>query len=231
MVRHNRGNVAQLEMAWSFDTGEKGEYQANNLIIGGVLYTPTPSRKVIALDAATGRELWRWDPAATPAGVGGRRQRGLIFWQNESGGEQRLFTAVGNFLFALDPKTGRPISGFGESGAIQLGQGLDVEGTPRVGLNTPGVVYKDTMIIGGIGGPGAVRAIDVRTGARRWIFHLIPRPGEHGHDTWPADAYKAATGVMPWSGQSLDERRGIVYIATKTAEPDFYGAERHSPPY
>lgn len=223
----DRGNVAQLEVAWTFDTGEKGEYQANNLIIGGVLYTPTPSRKVIALDAATGRELWRWDPADTPAGVGGRRQRGLVFWQNDTGGEQRLFTAVGNFLFALDLKTGRPISSFGANGSIHLGEGLDVEGTPRVGLNTPGVIFKDTMIIGGIGGPGAVRAIDVRTGARRWIFHLIPRPGEHGHDTWPADAYKTATGVMPWSGQSLDEQRGIVYIATKTAEPDFYGGERH----
>ena len=223
----DRGNVAQLEVAWTYDTGEKGEYQANNLVIGGVLYTPTPSRRVIALDAATGRELWRWDPANTPAGVGGRRQRGLVFWQNETGGEQRLFTAVGNFLFALDLKTGRPIPEFGENGAIQLGQGLDVEGTPRVGLNTPGVIFKDTMIIGGIGGPGAVRAIDVRTGARRWIFHLIPRPGEHGYDTWPAGAYKTATGVMPWSGQSLDEKRGIVYIATKTAEPDFYGGDRH----
>jgi quinoprotein glucose dehydrogenase len=89
------------------------------------------------------------------------------------------------------------------------------------------VIFKDKIIVGGFGGPGAVRAFDVRTGARRWIFHLIPRPGEVGYDTWPADAYKTATGVMPWCGQALDEERGIVYIATKTAEPDFYGAERH----
>lgn len=223
----DRRNVGQLAVAWTYDTGEKGEYQANNLIVAGVLYTATPSRRVIALDAATGRELWKWDPATTPAGTGGRRQRGLVFWQNETGGEQRLFTGVGNYLFALDPQTGQLIEDFGEKGSVQLGSGLDTtDGTPRVGLNTPGIIYKDTLIIGGFGGPGAVRGLDVRTGARRWIFHLIPRPGEAGYETWPAEAYKTATGVMPWSGQSLDEKRGIVYIATKTAEPDFYGAER-----
>ncbi|MDQ5977418.1 MAG: quinoprotein glucose dehydrogenase, partial [Verrucomicrobiota bacterium] len=183
--------------------------------------------KVVALDAATGRELWKWNPATTLSGTGGRRQRVLVFWQNEQGGEQRIFTAVGNFLFALDAKTGAALPGFGEKGSIQLGSGLDVDGTPKVGLNTPGVIFKDTLIIGGFGGPGAVRSLDVRTGARRWIFHLIPRPNEVGYDTWPADAYKNATGVMPWSGQALDEKRGIVYIATKTAEPDFYGADRH----
>jgi quinoprotein glucose dehydrogenase len=178
-------------------------------------------------DAATGREIWKWDPSGERSGAGGRRQRGMVYWQSESGSERRLFTAVGNHLFALDPKTGKLVPTFGDQGAIQLGSGLDVDGTPRVGLNTPGVIYQDTLIIGGFGGPGAVRGLDVRTGERRWIFHLIPRPGEFGHDTWPAEAYKTATGVMPWSGQSLDEQRGIVYIATKTAEPDFYGGERH----
>ena len=223
----DRNNVAQLETAWIYDTGEIGEYQANNLIISGVLYTVTPTRKIIALDAASGRELWRWDPASERTGPAGKRQRGLVFWQNESGGEQRLFTAAGNYLYALDPETGQVIRSFGEQGAIHLGSGLDVEDTPQVGLNTPGVIYRDTLIIGGFGGPGAVRSLDVRTGSRRWIFHLIPRPGETGYDTWPAEAYKTATGLMPWSGQALDEQRGIVYVATKTAEPDFYGADRH----
>ena len=222
----NRSNVAELAVAWTYETGEKGEYQHNNLIVGGVLYTATPSRRVIALDAATGRELWVWDPAKTPAGAGGRRQRGLVYWQSESGDEARIFTAVGNYLFALDPKTGRPVASFANQGALVLSFDSAEEGSHRVGLNTPGVVYRDLLIIGGFGGPGAVRALDVRTGARRWIFHLIPRPGEFGHDTWPAEAYKTATGVMPWSGQSLDERRGIVYVATKTAEPDFYGGDR-----
>jgi len=223
----DRGNVAQLKVAWTYETGDKGEYQANNLIVGGVLYTATPARKVIALDAATGREIWKWDPAKERSGAGRTRQRGMVFWQSEDGGEQRLFTGVGNYLFALDAKTGQPISSFGEKGSIHLGDGLDTDGRPNVGLNTPGVIYKDLLILGGVGGPGAVRAMDVMTGQRRWIFHLIPRPGEVGHETWPPEAYKTATGVMPWPGQSLDEKRGIVYIATKTAEPDFYGADRH----
>lgn len=223
----NRSNVLRLKVAWTYDTGDKGEYQANNLVVGGVLYTASPTRKVIALDAATGRELWKWNPQSERPGAGGGRQRGLVFWQNETGGEQRLFTGVGNYLYALDPKSGQPIRSFGENGSIHLGSGLDVAGTPSIGLNTPGVTYQDLLIIGGLGGPGAVRAFDVRTGLRRWIFHLIPRPGEFGYDTWPPDAYKTATGLMPWSGQSLDEKRGIVYVPTKTAEPDFYGGNRH----
>lgn len=223
----DRSNVAQLQVAWTYDTGEKGEYQANNLIIAGVLYTATPGRRVIALDAATGRELWQWDPAKERPGAGGRRQRGLVYWKNDDGAEARLFTAAGNHLFALDPKTGRLIPGFADRGALHLGAGLGTDGTARVGLNTPGVIFKDTLIIGGFGGPGAVRAFDVRTGAQRWIFHLIPRPGEVGYETWPPEAYKTATGVMPWSGQALDEKRGLLYVATKTAEPDFYGGARH----
>lgn len=213
----NRENVSRLEVAWTYETGDADEYQANNLIVNGVLYTPTQSRKVIALDAATGKELWKWDPATEHTGSGSARQRGLVYWANESGEEQRLFTAVKGFLFAIDLQTGKTIRSFGDSGSIDLGSGL----------NTPGVVYKDVLIVGGVGGKGAVRAYDVRTGAQRWIFHLIPRPGEVGYDTWPEDAYKTATGVMPWCGQSLDEKRGIVYVATKTAEPDFYGGSRH----
>jgi quinoprotein glucose dehydrogenase len=213
----NRDNVSQLEVAWTYETGDKGEYQANNLVVDGVLYTPSPSRKVIALDAATGKELWKWDPAKERSGKGPARQRGLVYWQNDDGTERRLFTGVGGFLFALDAKTGEVVRGFGENGSVNLGSGL----------NTPGVIYKGSLILGGVGGKGAVRALDVKTGAQRWIFHLIPRPGEVGYETWPKDAYKNATGAMPWCGQSLDEKRGIVYIATKTAEPDFYGGNRH----
>lgn len=213
----NRDNVSQLEVAWTFETGDKGEYQANNLIVDGVLYTASPSRKVIALEAATGKKLWTWDPVTERSGKGAPRQRGLVYWRNEEGGEQRLFTGVGGFLFALDAKSGQPVREFGENGSVNL----------ESGLNTPGVVYQDLLIVGGVGGKGALRALDVRTGKQRWIFHFIPRPGEFGYETWPEDAYKTATGVMPWCGQSLDEKRGIVYVATKTAEPDFYGGARH----
>ena len=213
----DRDNVSKLKVAWTYDTGEKAEYQANNLIIDGVLFTPTQTRKIVALDAATGKVKWTWDPAKEHTGKGRARQRGVVYWENEKGGEKRLLTGVRGHLFAVDPQTGETIRRFGQNGSINLGSGL----------NTPGVVYRDTVIVGGVGGKGAVRAYDVRTGAQRWIFHLIPRPGEVGHDTWPKDAWKTATGLMPWCGQSLDEKRGIVYVATKTAEPDFYGGRRH----
>src|SRR5207247_5020372 len=113
----NRSNVAQLKVAWTYDTGDKGEYQANNLIIAGVLYTPSPTRKVIALDAATGRELWKWDSQSERPGGAAARQRGLVFWQNDTGGEQRLFTGVGNYLYALEPKSGQLIRTFGQNGS------------------------------------------------------------------------------------------------------------------
>lgn len=213
----NRDNVSKLTIAWTYETGGVGGYQANNLIVDGVLYTPTSTRKIVALNAATGKELWQWDPEKEHSTKGRGRQRGLVYWQNKGGEERRLFTGVGGMLFAVDPKTGKTITDFGEKGSIKLNSGL----------NTPGVIYKDLLILGGVGGVGSVRAFDVRTGERRWIFNLIPRPGELGYDTWPKDAYKTATGLMPWSGQSLDEKRGIVYVATKTAEPDFYGGKRH----
>jgi len=217
LTQINRGNVQSLRMAWSYDTGQKSEYQANNLIIRGILYTPTATREIVALNATTGKTIWKWDPGQEKTGRGGKRQRGLVYWENEQGGERRLLTGVKGHLFAVDPDTGRTIREFGENGSINLGSGL----------NTPGVIYKDLIIVGGVGGVGAVRAYDVRTGKRRWIFNLIPRPGEFGYDTWPPDAWKTATGTMPWCGQSLDEQRGIVYVATKTAEPDFYGGKRH----
>lgn len=213
----NRDNLDQLEVAWTYETGEVAEYQANNLIVDGILYTPTQTRKVVALDAATGKVIWTWDPATEHTGKGRARQRGLVYWKDETNGKARIITGVGGYLFAIDPENGETIRSFGKDGSVDLGSGL----------NTPGVVYQDKLILGGVGGKGAVRAFDLRTGEQKWIFHLIPRPGEVGYDTWPEDAYKTATGLMPWCGQSLDEERGIVYVATKTAEPDFYGGKRH----
>ena len=127
----NRDNVSKLEVAWTYETGDKAEYQANNLIVDGLLYTPTPSRKVVALDAATGEVHWIWDPAKDGPGKGRARQRGLVYWENEKGGERCLLTGVAGKLFALDPATGKVIKDFGEEGSIKLGSGL----------NTPGVVY------------------------------------------------------------------------------------------
>jgi quinoprotein glucose dehydrogenase len=220
----NKSNVARLRQAWIFDTGEKGEFQSNGLVIGGVLYTASPNRKVFCLDAATGKQKWVFDPAGQYSGPIGRRQRGLVYWSD--GTDRRIFTGAGTYLYALNATTGDLIPTFGTNGRIHLGEGV-ADPAPSVQINTPGVIYKDMYIAGGLtNGPGTIRAYDVRTGKRRWIFHLIPRPGEAGYDTWPPEAYKAAGGASNWSGLSLDEKRGILYSPTESALPDFWGGDR-----
>jgi quinoprotein glucose dehydrogenase len=238
----HKGNVARLRVAWTDDTGDTGEFQSNNLVIDGVLYAASPLRNVMALDAATGALLWKFDPRTEHEFPPDRRQRGVVYWQgaprpgsgrlqgeSKDGDDRRIFTSAGSWFYALDARTGRPIRSFGENGSIHLGKGLDVEQTPTVRLTTPGRIYGDRLIMGvnvGERTPGAIRAFDVRTGARQWIFRTIPRPGEHGYDTWPPDAWKTAGGASDWSGLALDEARGIVYASTEPAGPDFWGGDR-----
>lgn len=225
----NKSNVARLKVAWTYDTGDKAEFQSNALIIGGVLYTASPSRKVIALNAATGKQIWTFDPTTERAGEPGRRQRGVAYWA--SGDDRRIFTGVGPYLYALNATTGKLIRNFGENGSIHLGAGVEVhnnDGPPGVMINTPGVIYKDLYIVGGLtSGPGTIRAYDVRNGELKWIFYTIPRPGEYGYHSWPPEAYKTTGGASNWSGLALDEQRGVVYVPTETAEPDFWGGDRH----
>lgn len=224
----NTRNVATLRVAWTFDTGDVGEFQSNNLVVDGVLYTASPNRKVIALDAATGKELWRFDPAGENAGTLGRRQRGVLYWAD--GDDRRIYTGAGSRFFALEARTGKIIRSFGENGSIQLGLGLRGDTVPVAALNTPGVIYQDMIIMSANTGesvPGAVRAFDARSGKLRWTFHTIPVAGEFGADTWPVDGWKKSGGASAWSGVTLDEKRGIVYAATETAGPDFWGGERY----
>ncbi|HEX4067291.1 MAG TPA: PQQ-binding-like beta-propeller repeat protein [Acidobacteriaceae bacterium] len=228
----NRTNVAQLKVAWQFDTGEKGDIQTNPLIIGRVLYACTPSDKIIALDAATGRLLWKFDSTidSHDRTIGGASQpsRGLAYWTD--GREARIFAGVLNYLYALDARTGRPIPSFGR---IDLRKGLrEPYEQQSIALTTPGLVYKDLIIVGGRNPethpapPGDVRAFDVRTGDLRWTFHTIPRPGEYRYNTWPPDAYKSAGAANNWAGMTLDAQRGIVYVPTGSAVFDFYGGDR-----
>jgi len=220
----NKSNVGKLTQAWTFDTGDRGEFQSNGLVIGGVLYTASPNRKVFAINAASGKQIWMFDPSQHQPGSMGRRQRGVVYWAD--GNDGRIFTGAGTYLYGLDAATGKLIPGFGMGGRIHLGEGV-AEPAPPVMVNTPGVIFKDTYIVGGLtSGPGTIRAYDVRTGKMRWLFNLIPRPGEAGHETWPAEAYKNAGGASNWSGLSLDEKRGIVYVPTESALPDFWGGDR-----
>ncbi|HEY1952947.1 MAG TPA: pyrroloquinoline quinone-dependent dehydrogenase [Gemmatimonadaceae bacterium] len=231
----DRNNVSSLRVAWTFHTGDaaadnKSQIQATPIVVDGILYATTPSLDVIALRADAGTQLWRFDPFA-----GRPREshvnRGVVYWS--AGRERRIFMSAGRRLYALDAGTGRPMPGFGDSGWVDLRAGLSRNvGDASVIATSPGVIYGDLLIQGTRVGesegsaPGDIRAYDVRTGRIRWTFHTIPLPGEVGYETWPADAWKSAGGANSWAGMTVDDQRGIVYIPTGSATPDFYGGER-----
>ncbi len=223
----NRGNVKNLVVAWKYDTGEKGGLEVNPIIVGRVLYACTPAGSVIALDAATGKLLWKFAPA-----VPGRvLTRGVSYWTD--GHESRIFAGFRNYVYAIDAATGKGIPSFGENGRIDLRKGLRGNYLENiVALTTPGSIYKDLIIVGGSNPethpapPGDIRAFDVHTGAVRWTFHTIPHPGEFGYDTWPKEAWKDAGAANNWAGMSVDTKRGIVYVPTGSAVFDFYGGDR-----
>jgi quinoprotein glucose dehydrogenase len=223
----NRDNVKSLVVAWKYETGEEGGIEANPIVVGKVLYTTTPGRSVIALDAATGKLIWKFE-----SNLEGRvLSRGVSYWTD--GHQSRIFAGARNYLYALDATTGKAISSFGDQGRIDLRKGLrEPHEQQSVELTTPGSIYKDLIIVGGSNPethpapPGDIRAFDVHTGALRWTFHTIPRPGEYGYDTWPKDAWKNAGAANNWTGMTVDGKRGIVYVPTGSAVYDFYGGDR-----
>ena len=231
----NRENVKSLRVAWTYGAGDaspqnRSEIQATPIVVRGVLYSTSPSLALFALRAATGEQLWRFDPFA-----GARREqhvnRGVAYW--ESGDDRRIFYTAGRRIWAVNAATGRPVPTFGDAGSIDLATGIDrdVSRTQLV-ATSPGVIHRDLLIQptrvseGEGAAPGDVRAFDVRTGKLRWIFHTIPREGEPGAETWPAGARGSAGGANSWPGMTVDAARGIVFVPTGSASPDFYGGER-----
>jgi glucose dehydrogenase len=229
LTQINRVNVRNLKTAWIYDTGERGGLQTNPLVVDRILFAYTPSQKIVALNAVTGKLIWIFDSGIRTQ----QPNRGMCYWTD--GKDSRLLAAVADHLYALYPKTGKPIRSFGDNGAIDLRKDVGSADYTKlfVAMTSPGILYKDLIIIG-FRAPevepaahGDIRAYDVHTGLLRWTFHTIPHPGEPGYETWPPDAWKTTAGAANnWAGMALDLKRGIVYVPTGSAVSDFYGSDR-----
>ena len=227
----NRSNVSKLRVAWTYSTGDGNKYSFNPLIVHGLMYVMARNNSLVALDAATGKEVWTHENGAKTTLI---TNRGINYWESKDGSDRRLLFASNNVLQAIDARTGKSISQFGKNGGVDLreGFGRDPQTLTLVQSTTPGRVFENLLILGSAtnqeydSAPGDIRAFDVLTGQLVWTFHTIPRAGEFGYDTWPKDAWKRVGGANAWSELTLDEKRGIIFIPTASPKYNFYGANR-----
>lgn len=222
-------NINQLRLEYVYPSGDKTEaYKFNPIIVDGIMYVLAKNNSLVALDAATGKEIW------IHANLRGITQRGINFWQSKDGKQKRLLTCFGNSLQAIDAITGKSILTFGDHGSVDLKQGLDRDTTTfsTARPTSPGHIFENLLILGSFpgealfSGPGHVRAFDVITGKQKWIFHTIPHPGEPGYETWPKDAYKYAGGCNAWGDITVDEKRGIAFFPLGSPTYDYDGSDR-----
>ena len=231
-----KNNVGELQLAWRYNSGDadtaknRSQIQCNPIIVDGVLYGTSPTLKAFALDAATGQQRWKFDSVDKAEGGLGVN-RGVTYW--EEGEDKRILYSFGQYLYALDARTGKKIVSFGANGRVSLKEGLGERAANlMVVSNTPGVIYKNLIIMGSrvnegpIAAPGYLRAYDAKTGKLAWVFHTIPHPGEPGYETWPEDAWKRIGGANAWSGMAVDHKRGLVFAGTGSASFDFWGGNR-----
>ena len=222
-------NVNQLKIAWEYHTGDSGQVQCNPIIVDGRLFAVTANAEPFALDAPTGKEIWRIRNASKNNVI----MRGLSYWEDAD--DKRILYTRDSWLHAANAVSGEPILSFGDSGRVSLKSGLGPTAENKyVVSRTPGTVYEDLIIMplalseGSDAAPGHIQAFDIRTGKLEWVFKTIPAPGEYGYDTWPPEAYKNTDvgAANNWSGMSVDRKRGIVYVPTGSAAFDFYGRRR-----
>ncbi|HEX5172096.1 MAG TPA: c-type cytochrome, partial [Cyclobacteriaceae bacterium] len=230
----NKENVKDLDVAWIYHTGDASEgnrstIQCNPIIVNDMMYVTSPKLKLIALDPANGKEIWKFDPF--PDGNASGVNRGVTYW--EEGNDRRIFFSAGPYLYSINADSGKLINDFGEKGKVDLRNGLGRDPEKlAVWATSPGVVYEDILIQGTAlnegydAAPGFVRAYDVHDGKVIWTFHTIPQPGEYGYDTWDENAYKEVGGTNSWAGMSIDQKRGLVFIPTGSPAFDFYGGNR-----
>jgi glucose dehydrogenase len=229
-------NVAKLVPAWSFSLKAEA-VRADNaadpfalpgstvgttsaatpIVVHGVMYLPA-GRRVVALDASNGSEIWSY---TLPSGVAS--QRGVAYWPGDRQNPPRILFTSGAKLIALNANTGKLDPGFGNEGSVDML-------VPYSGVPT---IYKNVAVIGAtvgevpVGPTGDSRAYDARTGAKLWEFHSVPRPGELGHETWLDDGWKGRSGVNVWGWyMTVDEPRGIVYMTFGSAAANYYGGDR-----
>jgi glucose dehydrogenase len=221
----NRSNVSQLEVVWTFPV--TGTVIFNPLVVDGVLYLQASGNMLAAVDAATGKEIWRRQMQG-PIGA-----RGMNYWESSDRSDRRLLFIAGGYLTAINAQSGDAIAGFGDEGRVDLRRALERQAAQPLHTGNPGRIFEGTMIVS-LPAQGAsydatpadVQAYDVRTGRLQWVFHSIPHPGEFGYDTWPPDAYKNSGGVHNWSEFTIDEQRGIAFISFGSPRFDFYGGDR-----
>ena len=228
----NRSNVAQLKQVWFYPAGNNGfRYGSNPIIIGDAMYVVGKNNSVVALNAATGKQIWLHDFGT----VTNFNSRGVVYWQSKDGSDRRILCVVNNSLVALNARTGKVIDSFGNHGRVDLRVGLGrVPDTIRqIGSQTPGRIFGNLILEGSATGedyespPGDLRAYNVITGKMAWIFHTVPHPGEPGYKTWPPGAWKYIGGTNTWGEISLDPKTGIAYFPTGSPTYDFYGADRN----
>jgi quinoprotein glucose dehydrogenase len=239
----DRTNVARLKPAWVWKSGDvsdgkswpvRSAFEATPIMTGGRLYVTTPFARLVALDPDTGREIWSFDPQLD------RKKpynlfinRGAAYW-SDGRSERILFGTLDGRLFSIDTRTGKPDPAFGEDGAVDLRKGFaDKFPQAGLGMTSPPAIYRNLVICGSLvsdrdpqGPPGDIRAFDVRTGKEVWRFHVIPREGEPGNETWQKDSWLGRGGANAWSILSVDHQRGLVFLPLTSPSYDFWGGDR-----
>ena len=235
-------NVTTLSVAWTYNTGDAGDkttIECTPIVIDGVMYLTTVKTKIVALDAATGKELWSFDPYLLPptpyVKASGGVNRGLAYWSDHKpNGAKRVLAGLSEGrLMSLDAHAGKLDPSFGNNGIVDLRADLEGDLTKvGYGPTSAPIIYENLVILGFSNpenhpsAPGDTRAFDVRTGKPVWRFFTVPRPGEVGHDSWQNDEWKNRGGANAWGGFTLDEQTATLFFGTGCVAPDFYGAKR-----
>lgn len=224
-------NVKQLKEAWRFEnSAEDGGVYCQAIMVANRVIGLMPSKSLVALDAGTGKKLWEFKPDSS---VISNWSRGITCLK---GDPDRIFLVAGGTLYCLNAETGNTVKGFGNNGRVDFYLGLSVPDSLRervpVSTNAPGVVYENLFIVGCKvpdelpSTPGDIRAFDINTGKLQWTFNVIPKAGEYGADTWPANTRNRNGGANCWAGMALDKERGIVFVPTASPSFDYYGGDR-----